>query len=257
MPVTAPERNAMVRPPCRLPRAASAVRTLARTEMFMPMKPVDARQDRADHEADRRARRRGRRRPAPRRPRRRWRWWYIAGRDRRRRLPGWRRQCPASAALPAGARSTCIAVMIPYSTASRPQPMASSTISILSNPPVLGAALFAAGFERRLKGRSCPRQATECLVDAMQSGGGKSGRRDGACQAPRSRRRRDRSATWSGCEDHGASCSNPRLGGSGTMPLLSLSVRPLPGGEAADRRDRSEVAVAKALSRAGRRSSNS
>ena len=30
----------MVRPSCRLVRAASAVRTLARTEMFMPTKPV-------------------------------------------------------------------------------------------------------------------------------------------------------------------------------------------------------------------------
>ena len=41
MPVTAPERNAMVRPLLqRARRAASAVRTLARTEMFMPMKPV-------------------------------------------------------------------------------------------------------------------------------------------------------------------------------------------------------------------------
>ena len=40
MPVIAPARNAMVRPLCRLLRAASAVRTLARTEMFMPMKPA-------------------------------------------------------------------------------------------------------------------------------------------------------------------------------------------------------------------------
>ena len=40
MPVMAPARKAVVRPPCRLVRAASAVRTLARTEMFMPMKPV-------------------------------------------------------------------------------------------------------------------------------------------------------------------------------------------------------------------------
>ena len=40
MPVTAPARKAVVRPACRLPRAASAVRTLARTEMFMPMNPV-------------------------------------------------------------------------------------------------------------------------------------------------------------------------------------------------------------------------
>ena len=39
-PVIAPERNAIVRPPCRLLRAASAVRTLARTEMFIPMKPA-------------------------------------------------------------------------------------------------------------------------------------------------------------------------------------------------------------------------
>ena len=50
MPVIAPARKAMVRPPCRLVRAASAVRTLARTEMFMPMKPVSARQQRADDE---------------------------------------------------------------------------------------------------------------------------------------------------------------------------------------------------------------
>ena len=54
MPVIAPARNAMVRPPCRLVRAASAVRTFAFTETFMPMKPVDAREERADHEADRR-----------------------------------------------------------------------------------------------------------------------------------------------------------------------------------------------------------
>ena len=40
MPVIAPARKAMVRPRCRLVRAASAVRTLARTEMFMPMKPA-------------------------------------------------------------------------------------------------------------------------------------------------------------------------------------------------------------------------
>ena len=40
MPVIAPARNAVVRPLCRLLRAASAVRTLARTETFMPMKPV-------------------------------------------------------------------------------------------------------------------------------------------------------------------------------------------------------------------------
>src|SRR5205085_1258338 len=40
IPVIAPARNAVVRPDCRLCRAASAVRTLARTEMFMPMKPV-------------------------------------------------------------------------------------------------------------------------------------------------------------------------------------------------------------------------
>ena len=36
----APARKAVVRPLCRLLRAASAVRTLARTEMFMPMKPA-------------------------------------------------------------------------------------------------------------------------------------------------------------------------------------------------------------------------
>ena len=40
MPVIAPALNATVRPRCRLVRAASAVRTLARTEMFMPMKPA-------------------------------------------------------------------------------------------------------------------------------------------------------------------------------------------------------------------------
>ena len=40
MPVIAPARNAMVRPCCRPWLAASAVRTLARTEMFMPTKPV-------------------------------------------------------------------------------------------------------------------------------------------------------------------------------------------------------------------------
>ena len=37
MPVIAPERNAVVRPPWSEVRAASAVRTLARTEMFIPM----------------------------------------------------------------------------------------------------------------------------------------------------------------------------------------------------------------------------
>jgi hypothetical protein len=37
MPVMAPARKAVVRPLCRLVRAASAVRTLARTEMFMPI----------------------------------------------------------------------------------------------------------------------------------------------------------------------------------------------------------------------------
>ena len=40
MPVIAPERNAMVRPPCSEVRAASAVRTLAFTDTFMPTKPV-------------------------------------------------------------------------------------------------------------------------------------------------------------------------------------------------------------------------
>ena len=40
MPVIAPARNAMVRPCCKPWLAASAVRTLARTEMFMPTKPV-------------------------------------------------------------------------------------------------------------------------------------------------------------------------------------------------------------------------
>jgi hypothetical protein len=37
MPVMAPERKAVVRPPWSETRAASAVRTLARTEMFIPM----------------------------------------------------------------------------------------------------------------------------------------------------------------------------------------------------------------------------
>jgi hypothetical protein len=37
MPVIAPDWKEMVRPFCRLTRAASAVRTLARTEMFMPI----------------------------------------------------------------------------------------------------------------------------------------------------------------------------------------------------------------------------
>ena len=40
MPVIAPERNAIVRPPCSEVRAASAVRTLALTDTFIPMKPV-------------------------------------------------------------------------------------------------------------------------------------------------------------------------------------------------------------------------
>ncbi len=40
MPVMAPARNAMVRPCCSPLLAASAVRTLARTEMFIPTKPV-------------------------------------------------------------------------------------------------------------------------------------------------------------------------------------------------------------------------
>ena len=40
MPVIAPARKATVRPLCSVPRDASAVRTLARTEMFMPMKPA-------------------------------------------------------------------------------------------------------------------------------------------------------------------------------------------------------------------------
>src|SRR3546814_21185632 len=39
MPVTAPERNDRVNPPCKLVRPASAVGTLARTEMFIPIKP--------------------------------------------------------------------------------------------------------------------------------------------------------------------------------------------------------------------------
>ena len=40
MPVIAPARKAMVRPPCSEVRAASAVRTFAFTETFMPTKPV-------------------------------------------------------------------------------------------------------------------------------------------------------------------------------------------------------------------------
>ena len=39
MPVTAPARNATDKPCARPLRDASAVRTLARTETFMPMKP--------------------------------------------------------------------------------------------------------------------------------------------------------------------------------------------------------------------------
>ena len=113
MPVIAPERKARVRPPCRLVRAASAVRTLAFTETFMPTKPVDARQQGADHEADRRRPGRGSRRRVPRRPRRRWRWSCTGGRDRPGRLPGWRWRCPASARCRPGARSTCMLVTMP------------------------------------------------------------------------------------------------------------------------------------------------
>ena len=40
MPVTAPALNAILRPPSRLLEAASAVRTFACTETFMPMKPA-------------------------------------------------------------------------------------------------------------------------------------------------------------------------------------------------------------------------
>ena len=40
MPVTAPDRKAMSRPPASDFVAACAVRTLARTETFMPMKPA-------------------------------------------------------------------------------------------------------------------------------------------------------------------------------------------------------------------------
>ena len=40
IPVTAPDRNAIVSPPCSEPRAASAVRTFARTEIVMPTKPA-------------------------------------------------------------------------------------------------------------------------------------------------------------------------------------------------------------------------
>ena len=40
MPVTAPALKARSRPPASEPMAACAVRTLARTETFMPMKPA-------------------------------------------------------------------------------------------------------------------------------------------------------------------------------------------------------------------------
>ena len=40
MPVIAPALKAMSRPPARLLEAACAVRTLARTDTFMPMKPA-------------------------------------------------------------------------------------------------------------------------------------------------------------------------------------------------------------------------
>ena len=40
MPVTAPAWKARLRPAARLFCAATAVRTLARTDTFMPMKPV-------------------------------------------------------------------------------------------------------------------------------------------------------------------------------------------------------------------------
>ncbi len=40
MPVTAPALNAILRPPASECRAASAVRTFACTETFMPMKPA-------------------------------------------------------------------------------------------------------------------------------------------------------------------------------------------------------------------------
>ena len=40
MPVMAPARKASVRPCCSPVCAAAAVRTLARTDTFMPMKPV-------------------------------------------------------------------------------------------------------------------------------------------------------------------------------------------------------------------------
>ena len=106
-------RKAMVRPRCRLVRAASAVRTLARTEMFMPMIAGDARQQRADHEADRGDRRRGRRRPEPRRPRRRSRSWCTGGRDRPWRLPGWRRRSRASARCRPERRAPALLVTMP------------------------------------------------------------------------------------------------------------------------------------------------
>ena len=52
MPVTAPDLKATSRPPPRDWVAAWAVRTLARTDTFMPMKPAMPGQDRADGEAD-------------------------------------------------------------------------------------------------------------------------------------------------------------------------------------------------------------
>ena len=48
----APALNAISRPPASDEIAACAVRTLARTETFMPMKPASAREDGADGEAD-------------------------------------------------------------------------------------------------------------------------------------------------------------------------------------------------------------
>ena len=60
MPVTVPPLKATDSAGAMPLFAASAVRTLARTATFMPMKPVMRRQHRADHEPDRHLRRPGR-----------------------------------------------------------------------------------------------------------------------------------------------------------------------------------------------------
>jgi len=53
MPVMAPDLKASSSPAASEPIAACAVRTLARTDTFMPMKPVMADKDRPDREAGR------------------------------------------------------------------------------------------------------------------------------------------------------------------------------------------------------------